>query len=76
MASESTLELSADESLVLFEWLYRYLEVESHTFADEAEEIVLCRVLGMLESRLTEPFAPDYRALVTAARARIRAPGE
>jgi len=68
-----TLVLSADEALVLFEWLSRFNAGE-HEFADQAEQRILWDLESMLESRLVAPFKPDYNALVSAARERVRDP--
>ena len=39
---------------------------------DNAEELTLWRLSGLLESELVEPFRPDYRQLVAEARDRVR----
>jgi hypothetical protein len=66
-----TLPLTQDEALVLFEWLVNFNKRE-HDFEDQAEQRVLWDLEAMLESELVEPFSPDYRLLVTAARERVR----
>lgn len=67
-----TLDLSADEALVLFEFLSRWDETGTFDLVDQAEQRVLWDVLAGLEGQLTEPFSPDYGALVAAARTRLR----
>jgi hypothetical protein len=66
------LDLSADEALVLFEFLSRYGESERLETVDQAEQRALLRLCGKLESRLVEPFAPNYAELLAAARERVR----
>ncbi len=65
------LPLTQDEALVLFEWLGNFNKRE-YEFEDQAEQRVLWNLEAMLESELVEPFRPDYRALVAAARERVR----
>jgi hypothetical protein len=81
MPDTITLELSKDEALVLFEWLYRREDArraDKNARKDDpdkapldAEEIVLSGVLCLLEKELVEPFNPNYDDLVAAARLRI-----
>ena len=66
-----TLSLTQDEALVLFEWLANFNK-RQHKFDDQAEQRVLWDLEAMLESELVEPFSPDYRDLVAAARERVR----
>jgi hypothetical protein len=70
-------ELTADDALVLFEFLAR--EADSTPVAHLAERCVLWKLEGALESRLKEVLSPSYDRLVALARARIageEAPGE
>ena len=62
------LTLSKAEALVLFEWLASLDESQMPPFAHPSEEKVLWKVEGQLESVLVEPFAPNYRELLTQAR--------
>lgn len=64
-----TIELSDAEALVLFEWLASHDELP---FDDGAEQTVLWSIEAQLEKTLIEPFRPEYRALVDAARAAVR----
>ena len=68
-----TIELTADEALVLHDWLYRFNATQP-TFQDQAEQRVLWDIEASLESALVEPLAPNYLELLEAARARIRDP--
>jgi hypothetical protein len=67
-----TLELSADEALVLFDWLARTSDADHPVaFDDHAEKVVLWNLECQLEEVLVEPFSENYRALVHAARAAL-----
>jgi hypothetical protein len=68
-----TLELCADEALVLFDWLARTSDArEPVPFVDQAEQRVFWDMECMLESALVEPFSADYGFLLEAARSRVR----
>jgi hypothetical protein len=78
MVNSVTVELSADEALVLFEWL---AALDEEKFAGgEAEKRVLWRIEAALEKALVEPFTGDYAQRVEQARQRVlaapSAPGE
>lgn len=72
MNASIAVTLSSEEALVLFEWLTRcdsagLLEVE-----DGSEQRVLWKLEGQLEKQLVATLAPNYRELLTAARAAVR----
>ncbi len=67
-----TLDLSADEALVFFDWLRRFNQTEPKAFEDQAEQRVLWDMEAMLESALVEPFDTKYDEVLACARARIR----
>jgi hypothetical protein len=67
-----TIKLSASEALVLYEFLSRFSDDEVLKIEDQAEERVLWNVCASLESRLTEPMAQDYGAVLAKARAEVR----
>jgi hypothetical protein len=68
-----TLEFSAAEALVLFDWLARTSAAhQPAAFADPAEQRVLWNLECMLERVVVETFDPDYSSLVDAARAALR----
>jgi hypothetical protein len=72
MAQEKIrLDLTADEALVLFEWLARSDSEGSLTFAHPAEQRVLWSLEGQLESVLVEPLTEDYRLRLEEARKKI-----
>jgi hypothetical protein len=68
------IELSGDEALVLFAFLQRFDDEGTFGIVDQPEERALWNLHGLLESRLTELFHPDYTTLVSAARDRLRDP--
>jgi len=67
-----SLRLTHSEALVLFELLSRYSESDRLQVEDQAEQRVLWNMCCSLESELSEPLLPDYKALLQAARDRIR----
>ena len=59
-----SIELTKDETLVLFEFLARFNETEHpDIFEDQAEQKVLWIIEGQLEKQLVEPFRPDYKKI-------------
>jgi hypothetical protein len=75
MADEVLLRLTADEALVLFEWLHRMEETGSYAAVveDPAETVALWNLLALFERELVEPLQDDYAGMVAAARARLKA---
>jgi hypothetical protein len=65
--SEVLLRFSKAEALVLFEWLAN-LDSAPPPFSHPSEEKVLWRIEAQLESILVEPFAPNYKDLLSQAR--------
>lgn len=66
------IELSDDEALVLFEWLYELSESPAEAQIPAAERFALLRLEGQLEARLAAIVRPHYRERVEEARARLR----
>jgi hypothetical protein len=66
------LELTADQALVLFEWLARFNQKDDVAFEDDAERRVLFDLESKLESSLTAPLEPNYKDLLAVARSRVR----
>ena len=70
-AAEFRLDLDTDSALVLFEMLARRTEAGGVVHdLHPAEAAMLNTIEAQLEAQLTAPFAPDYAALLDAARAR------
>lgn len=72
MGEPVRLELTADEALVLFEFLARYEESNSLNIVDQAEQCALWGLQALFEKQLVEPFLPNYVELVAEARNRLR----
>ncbi|KAA0093717.1 hypothetical protein CIW49_26775 [Mycolicibacterium sp. P1-18] len=74
MASgDVTLTVSADEALVLFDWLARTSEAaQPVAFRDHAERVVLWNLEALLERVLVAPLRPDYTEQLRQARGRVR----
>jgi hypothetical protein len=76
-ASGAVVQLSADEAIVLFELLSRWMQDRgkptppSSCFDDPAECAVLSGVLADLERQLAEPFQADYLDRLSSARGRL-----
>jgi hypothetical protein len=68
------LNLSADEALVLFDWLGRFNAGSAPAIEDQAEQRALWNLEALLESALVAPLTPDYDARLKAARDRLRDP--
>lgn len=67
--SESVqIRLNRSEALVLFEWLARFDESDGAMLPDQAEQQVLWKVEGQLESLLVEILSADYRDRVVEAK--------
>ena len=66
------LRLTHAEAIVFFEWLVRVGAAGDLPVEDPAEEQVLWRLEGQLESTLIEPLGPDYKQVIEAARREVR----
>jgi hypothetical protein len=64
--------LTKAEALVLFEFLARFKDSSELAIIDSSEETVLWKILGILESKLAEPFAQNYSEILEAARSTLR----
>lgn len=65
------ISLTADQALVLFEWLTREDEKGALPTEHQAEQGVLWQIEAQLERVLVEPLQPDYLDKVAAARERL-----
>ncbi|MFK4728109.1 hypothetical protein ROT00_00305 [Agromyces mediolanus] len=72
MERKTSIDLTEDEVLVLFEWLHRINERPQIEFEDQAEQRAAWNLEAMLESANPALFAGDYRERLQAARDRIR----
>lgn len=66
------VELTADEALVLFEFLQRFSETRALSIQDQAEERALWNLCCLLEKVLSEPFDRNYHELLAQAQNRLR----
>jgi hypothetical protein len=66
-----TMTIGRAEALVLFEMLTDFYRQPVLEIDGPAERLALVRLYGALEKTLVEPFMPDYRALVAAARSEL-----
>ncbi|HKF58244.1 MAG TPA: hypothetical protein VKJ45_22565 [Blastocatellia bacterium] len=64
--------ISKARALVLYEFLSRFMEDKGLIIQDQAEERVLWDLQSDLERVLKEPLLPNYRALLEAAREKLR----
>lgn len=70
------LSLTSDEALVLFDWLHRGEDNDTVAAVEHhGEQVALWHLSCLLERILVEPFASDYKDLVSAARERLAASG-
>ena len=68
MQYELNLKLNNQQALVFFEWLNNIEEIEACTFQHSAEQKVVWKLQGQLESALQELFLPNYIDLLAEAR--------
>ncbi len=72
MEDEIKLSLDKDEALVLFEFLWRFSEVDILKIEDLSEEKVLWNLCCDLEKKLVECFQKNYDEIVSNARKNVR----
>ncbi len=71
--NKTTIELTKNESIVLFDFLSRFNDNLSKEFIeDQAEERVLYDLECMLEKHLVEPSKSEYNEIVKNARNEVR----
>lgn len=69
--NEYRLNITHDEALVIFEWLASLDERGLNHHCDEAEQAVLWRIEGKLETLIPDIVSDDYKERVNAAKRRI-----
>jgi len=72
MGEAVRLELTGDEALVLFELLQRFDDEGTLALYDQSEERALWNLHCLLQKQLEGIFQPNYKAMVAAARNRLR----
>lgn len=70
--SKVQISLTADEALVLFEFLSRFEESSELTIVDQAEVWALSNLIGFLQEQFVPPFQQDYVEQLQQARKRLR----
>lgn len=65
------IELTNEEALVLFEWLFNNSS-HDELFQDKAAQYVLWSIECQLEKELSEPHSDHYLAALTEARDTVR----
>lgn len=67
-----TITLTADEAVVLFEFLQRFNNTDKLTIEDQAEERALWNLCCVFEKTLVVPFDMSYPKALQVARDRLR----
>lgn len=71
--SDINLKFTANEALVLFEWVSKFNEMEiEKAFEDQAEERVLWDLESMLEEKLGVILQSNYKEALRLARNEVR----
>ena len=70
-----TITLTADEAVVLFEFLSRFSGTDKLAIEDQAEERALWNLCCIFEKSLVVPFDVSYLEVLQAARNRLRDEG-
>ncbi len=65
------IDLTKNELLVLFEFLYRFSETDTLAFSHHSEAVVLDHIGAILERSLPEPFKEDYPQVLQKARSQV-----
>jgi hypothetical protein len=68
----TSVALSSDYMLILYDLVVRLNAAESLEFEDQAEQRVMWDLESELESRLTVVLSADYQAKLAGARQRVR----
>jgi hypothetical protein len=66
------ITLTADEALVLFEFLQRFSNTDKLTIENQAEQRALWNLCCVFEKALVIPFFSSYSEALQAARDRLR----
>lgn len=70
--SEVQITLTADEAIVLFEFLSRYSDTDELKIVDQAEQRALWNLCCIFEKKSVVPFNVEYAQVLSEARARLR----
>ena len=69
--NDVVLQMKHDEALVLFNWLATLEEKLHSVICDQAEQTVLWKIEGQLESSLPDVLLGDYKERIAAAKSRL-----
>ncbi len=69
--SEVHITLTADEALVLFEFLSRYSDSDQLNIVDQAEQRALWNLCCIFEKKSVASFDLEYAQALSEARARL-----
>jgi hypothetical protein len=72
--ADVSISLTADEALVLFEWIAAREDTVDLSGNPAPEDLALWTIKAALDRQLVEPFMPDYKERVEAARLRLTRP--
>ena len=72
--ADVSITLTADEALVLFEWIAARENSADPNGSPAPEDMALWTIKASLDRQLIEPFSPDYKDRVEAARSRLKRP--
>jgi hypothetical protein len=70
--AEVKITLTADEALVLFEFLSRYSDSNQLNIVDQAEQRAIWNLYCIFEKKSVTPFNIEYAQALSEARARLR----
>ncbi len=71
-ATDVQISLTADEAIVLFEFVRRYSDLDDLTIVDQAEQRALWNLCCVLERGALASLAGDWPDLLQRARDRLR----
>lgn len=66
------ISLTADEAVVLFEFVRRFSDLDDLTIVDQAEQRALWNLCCILERGALAPLSGDWKDLLRQARDRLR----
>lgn len=68
---EAEISLTADETLVLFDWLWERTQKGDFPFEHQSEQRVIWDLTAVLERNLVAPFEDSYLKQLAEARERV-----
>lgn len=71
-STDVQISLTADEAIVLFEFVRRYADLDKLTIVDQAEQRALWNLCCVFERGILAPLEGDWADLLQQARDRLR----